>query len=139
MRFEIIDTHIAGVRLVRRKQIGDARGFLERLFCAEELEAAGWCKPIVQMNHTFTKKLSADNLCSLLIPEGCAHGFQTLTDDVELIYLHSAAYAPQAEDGLNVRNSRLGIPWPLEIAELSLRDTHHPMLPTAYVGLPIDA
>ena len=46
--------------------------------------------------------LSAANRKSLLIPEGYAHGFQTLTEDCELIYLHTAAYHPEAEGALNV-------------------------------------
>ena len=41
--------------------------------------------------------LSDDNNCTLLIPEGFAHGFQTLTDDCELLYFHTEAYCPQAE------------------------------------------
>ena len=43
--------------------------------------------------------LSADNRSSLLIPEGFAHGFQTLVDDCELLYVHTAAYEPAAERG----------------------------------------
>jgi len=47
--------------------------------------------------------LSAQNRKSLLIPEGFAHGFQTLSEDCELIYLHTVAYhPPQAEGALNV-------------------------------------
>lgn len=72
--------------------------------------------------------LSADNARSLLIPEGFAHGFQTLSDDVEMLYFHSAAYAPQAEDGLRPDDARLGILWPLAIADISERDRNHPLL-----------
>jgi dTDP-4-dehydrorhamnose 3,5-epimerase len=41
------------------------------------------------------EELSAENNRSLFIPEGFAHGFQTLSSDCEMIYLHSAVYAPE--------------------------------------------
>lgn len=72
--------------------------------------------------------LSAENARSLLIPEGFAHGFQALSDDVEMLYFHSAPYAPQAEGGLRPDDSRLGIVWPLAITEMSERDRNHPLL-----------
>ncbi len=56
--------------------------------------------------------LSASNGRALLIPRGFAHGFQALSQDCELLYLHSSAYAPQAEGALNVRDPRLAIAWP---------------------------
>lgn len=79
--------------------------------------------------------LSANNGCALLIPEGFAHGFQTLSDEVELIYCHSAAYAPEAEAGLNSRDTKLAIDWPLPITEISARDTQHPMLDEQFSGI----
>jgi dTDP-4-dehydrorhamnose 3,5-epimerase len=72
--------------------------------------------------------LSAENAKSLFIPEGFAHGFQTLTEDCELIYLHSRPFTPEAEGALNVRDPTLAIAWPLDITELSERDAQHPML-----------
>ena len=72
--------------------------------------------------------LSADNRRSLLIPEGFAHGYQTLTDDCELFYLHSSPYRADAEGGLNVNDPKLGIAWPSAIGYLSERDRSHPML-----------
>ena len=53
--------------------------------------------------------LSAANRKSLLIPEGYAHGFQALTEDCELIYLHTSAYHPDAEGALNVTDPALSI------------------------------
>jgi dTDP-4-dehydrorhamnose 3,5-epimerase len=79
--------------------------------------------------------LSATNHRSLLIPEGFAHGFQTLTDDCELLYLHSAPYCQGAEGALNAGDPRLGIAWPLAIAEMSDRDRGHPMLGTDCEGI----
>ena len=176
MRFKIEQTSIKQLFVIARNPIGDHRGFLARLFCAEQLALAGWNEPIAQINHTFTQKLgtvrgmhfqypphaemklvtclrgaiwdvavdlragsptfshwhaeeiSAVNNRALLIPEGFAHGFQTLTDECELIYLHSRAYTPGAEAGLNPKDPMLSISWPLDITELSVRDAQHPML-----------
>lgn len=72
--------------------------------------------------------LSAENGRSMLIPGGFAHGFQTLTDDCELIYLHDKPYAPGAEGGLNPLDRRLAIAWPLPVAQMSARDQALPML-----------
>jgi dTDP-4-dehydrorhamnose 3,5-epimerase len=79
--------------------------------------------------------LSADNRRAFLIPEGFAHGFQTLTDDVELLYCHSAAYEPSSEDGINPQDARLNIVWPLSITELSQRDASHLALTETYAGV----
>ena len=79
--------------------------------------------------------LSAANQRSLLIPEGFAHGFQTLTGDCELIYLHSEPYHGQAEGGLHVNDPSLGIAWPIEIMELSERDRSHPFTIQDFEGV----
>ena len=81
------------------------------------------------------QRLSADNACALLIPQGFAHGFQTLSDDVELLYCHSAAYAPQCEAGLSPADPRMAIAWPLPIADLSPRDAAHAWLTTEFQGV----
>lgn len=182
-RFTVTDLPLAGLKCVQRQRLGDNRGFLSRLFCAEELAAAGWYKPIAQINHTYTAKqgtvrgmhfqrpphaemklvycirgqvwdvaidlrvgsptylhwhaepLSAENGCALLIPEGFAHGFQALTNDVELLYCHSAAYAAKAEGGLHPNDPRLGIAWPLAITELSERDARHTLINSEFGGI----
>ncbi len=71
-------------------------------------------------------ELSPDNQCSFLIPPGFAHGFQTLTDDCELVYLHSEFYSPINERGLHPQDPVLGIRWPLPVENLSSRDAAHP-------------
>lgn len=80
--------------------------------------------------HWHAERLSADNGRALLIPENFAHGFQSLTDDVELIYCHSAVHAPGSEAGLNPLDAHLAIAWPLAITELSARDKSHPLIET---------
>lgn len=78
--------------------------------------------------------LSAGNRRSLLIPEGFAHGFQTLDDDCELLYLNTAPYVPDAEGGLHPEDPRLAIAWPRPVAGLSARDASHPKLTDAFSG-----
>jgi dTDP-4-dehydrorhamnose 3,5-epimerase len=181
-RFTVTDLPLAGLKRIERQRLGDSRGFLSRLFCAEELAAAGWSKPIAQINHTFTAKcgtvrgmhyqcppyaemklvsciqgevwdvaidlragsptflqwhaepLSADNHRALLIPEGFAHGFQTLSDNVALLYCHSAAHNPDAEAALQAQDPRLAIRWPLAITEMSNRDRNHLFIGDGYKG-----
>jgi dTDP-4-dehydrorhamnose 3,5-epimerase len=85
--------------------------------------------------HWHAETLSATNNRALLIPEGFAHGFQTLCDDVELIYCHSTAHRSEAEAALNAIDPRLAISWPLEITERSLRDTTQLVLDSNFKGI----
>lgn len=80
------------------------------------------------------EKLSAQAGAALLIPPGLAHGFQVLSDDAELVYCHSAAYAPQAEAGLNACDPMLAIPWPLPMGARSPRDVAWPALGPDFEG-----
>jgi dTDP-4-dehydrorhamnose 3,5-epimerase len=79
--------------------------------------------------------LSAENVRSMVIPEGFAHGFQALTDDVELLYCHTARYEPSAERGLRPTDPRLSIPWPQPITSMSARDENQPLIAPEFGGL----
>ena len=79
--------------------------------------------------------LSEKNHRTLCIPEGFAHGFQSLTAGCKLIYLHTAAYEIKAEAGLNVLDPSLAINWPLPITECSVRDQGHAPLQSDFLGL----
>jgi dTDP-4-dehydrorhamnose 3,5-epimerase len=68
------------------------------------------------------ERLSPENGRGLLIPEGFAHGFQTLTDDCEIVYCHSKPYAPEPETGVAFDDPVLAIAWPLPPTVLSDRD-----------------
>lgn len=83
----------------------------------------------------FATELSAENHHSLYIPEGFAHGFQTLTNDCELIYLHTAEYSPNHESALNPLDPKLAITWPDPISEISARDQNHPMINSDFKGI----
>ena len=76
----------------------------------------------------FGAALSAENKLMMYIPEGFAHGFQTLEDNSGLLYMHTAYYSPEAEDGLRYNDPQVNISWPLEISEISMRDTNHDLL-----------
>jgi dTDP-4-dehydrorhamnose 3,5-epimerase len=79
--------------------------------------------------------LSGDNGRSLLVPQGFAHGFQTLSEGCELLYLHSRPYAQHAEGALNVADPLLAIDWPLPICDLSARDSSHSFLSSKFTGI----
>jgi dTDP-4-dehydrorhamnose 3,5-epimerase len=81
------------------------------------------------------EELSPDNTRMLIIPEGCAHGFQTLAPDSELLYLHTEFYAPDAEEGILYDDRRLAITWPLAVVDLSERDRSHPPLDPTFTGI----
>ena len=182
-RFDFSKTPLEGLYVAKRKCLEDSRGFLSRLFCAEEFREAGMEASIVQINHTLTKRtgtvrgmhfqyppygetklvgclageifdvavdlrkdsptflkwhgeiLSADNKCSLLIPPGFAHGFQTLTDNCELLYLHTAAYQPEFEAAVNATDPMLAIKWPLTITERSEKDLMYPYKQPDFQGI----
>jgi len=85
--------------------------------------------------HWHAEILSAENHMSLIIPEGFAHGFQTLTENCELIYLHTAAYNSEYEGALNVADPGLNISWPLPFADLSERDRQHSFVNKNFQGI----
>jgi dTDP-4-dehydrorhamnose 3,5-epimerase len=62
------------------------------------------------------------------IPEGVAHGFQTLCEDTEVLYCHTAAYSQDHEGGLMFDDRTVGIAWPLPVSTISDRDRSHPSL-----------
>ena len=73
-------------------------------------------------------ELSPDQGNAMLIPEGCAHGFQVLEPGSELLYVHSCAWVPEAETGVRWDDPTLAIAWPLSAVGLSDRDLNLPLL-----------
>ena len=73
-------------------------------------------------------ELSSERANVLLIPEGCAHGFQVQEPGSELLYLHSGAWVPEAEIGVRWDDPQLAIDWPLPVTEMSDRDRALPLL-----------
>lgn len=81
------------------------------------------------------EELCPGNARMIVVPEGCAHGFQVLEADSELLYLHTAPYTPQAEGGVRHDDPALAICWPLPVTDLSARDRSHPLLGAGFAGL----
>ena len=71
-------------------------------------------------------ELTADNYTMLYVPEGCAHGFQTLVDDTEVAYQMSEYYSPEYSTGHRWNDPAFGIDWPLAVSVISPRDSGYP-------------
>jgi len=67
------------------------------------------------------------NKRQLLVPKGFGHGFQTVSDHVEVTYLVSAKYTPSAEGGVRWNDPAFGITWPLEPTDMSDKDRNWPV------------
>jgi len=80
-------------------------------------------------------ELSAANKNMIYIPEGFAHGFQTLTDDAELIYQHSQFYGPGQEEGLFYNDPAFHIDWPLTVTEISEKDKLHHIIDSNFKAI----
>ncbi len=87
---------------------------------------------------SFLIELSQENQKMILIPNGFAHGFQTLENNTELLYLHSEVYTPHNEGALNVNDPKLKISWPLPIINLSKKDQTHPYINKDFKGIKIN-
>lgn len=85
--------------------------------------------------HWHGEPLCSKTQSSLYIPEGFAHGFQTLTDNCQLLYIHSEYYAPESERVINPFDPALAISWPLEPTEMSERDRNAPLFDHAFNGI----
>ncbi len=72
-------------------------------------------------------RLTAANRLALYVPEGFAHGFQTLEDETEVFYQVSQFYTPSAEGGVRYDDPAFGIEWPLPVTEMSEKDKRWPL------------
>ena|SRR5262245_13253051 len=73
-------------------------------------------------------ELSAENQQLMLIPKGCAHGFQALREDTWVEYFVTGQYSPPHEGGLRWDDPALAIEWPLPCSQTSPRDAVWPLL-----------
>jgi dTDP-4-dehydrorhamnose 3,5-epimerase len=71
----------------------------------------------------------------VFIPEGVAHGFQTLSEDAWLLYMHTASWTPVCEVGLRHDDPRLSINWPLPVSTISERDCGYALIDDAFAGV----
>lgn len=85
-------------------------------------------------------ELAPTNGRMLIVPEGCAHGFQALAPNSELLYLHTRAYAPDAEGGIAWNDAAIGVRWPLPLPKrdgLSERDRNLAPVEPGFAGIPV--
>jgi dTDP-4-dehydrorhamnose 3,5-epimerase len=78
-------------------------------------------------------ELTASNRVQLFVPEGFAHGYQTLEDETEILYLVSEFYAPDCERGLRHDDPALRISWPLPVTLISEKDSRWPSIEGATI------
>ncbi|MCK5606251.1 dTDP-4-dehydrorhamnose 3,5-epimerase [Candidatus Pacearchaeota archaeon] len=81
------------------------------------------------------EELTPENGKMFIIPEGCAHGFQTLEEETELLYLHTAYYEPKYEGGVLFNDPAFDIHWPLACDEISDRDAMHKKIDPHFPGI----
>ncbi len=85
----------------------------------------------------FGETLTAENRKIMYIPEGFAHGFQTLDDNSELLYFHTEFFSPECEAGIRFDDPLLAIKWPLPVTDISKKDKFHQLLSIDYRGIEI--
>ena len=85
--------------------------------------------------HWHAQKLSGSQPRSFLIGQGFAHGFQPLTDNVEMLYFHTAPWTPEAEGRLHPQDPAIGIDWPLPVTGLSEKDASAPLVREGFDGV----
>ena len=180
---KIIKSFFGGAHILTAEPMRDPRGGFTRLYCEKEFQAIGHTQPIVQINHSFTKRtgvirglhfqhppkseikmlrcingsvfdvivdlragsptflqwhgqvLTKDDDLMVYVPQGFAHGYQTLEDNSELIYFHSDFYSHDHEGGIKYDEPLVNIKWPLEISEVSEKDKNRSHLPTNFKGI----
>jgi dTDP-4-dehydrorhamnose 3,5-epimerase len=135
-----LNTHWAQMNLSYTRGIGALRGLHFQRGTAAEVKLVRCLRGRVydvivdlregsrSFGHHVGVELDAERRNSIYIPEGFAHGFQTLEDEAELQYLHSRPYSPAQEGGVNFMDSHLAINWPLPPAQMSGRDKDLPVL-----------
>ena len=136
------DRSIAQVNLSRTYNVGAIRGLHLQSSPHEEAKIIRCIKGRVwdvavdlrldseTYRRWFAVELNAESCNSLLIPEGCAHGFQVLDPCSELLYLHSGRWEKESEIGIRWDDNELSINWPLPPTDISVRDRELPYLST---------
>lgn len=79
--------------------------------------------------------LTPENLNMIFIPKGFAHGFQTLEENSELLYLHTEYYNPNFEGGIKYNDPKININWPLEVTQISDKDNKYKYINNNFMGL----
>jgi dTDP-4-dehydrorhamnose 3,5-epimerase len=83
-------------------------------------------------------ELRADSRAAVYVPEGCAHGFLTLTDGAEVLYQMSEYYAPASSRGVRWNDPAFAIPWPAPVVVIGERDRTYPDFHPAHGAAPLE-
>ena len=83
----------------------------------------------------YSVELSEENMKMLYVPKGFAHGFQSLADNSEIMYLVTEYYSPDFESGLNPLDRQLNISWPLGVTNISKKDKERQMVTDSFSGI----
>lgn len=85
----------------------------------------------------FGAELTSENNLMLAVPEGFAHGYQSLESESELLYFNTEFYTPEFEGAVNHADPLAAIKWPVSVTDLSDRDANEPFLTEEFKGLKI--
>ena len=133
--------HLPNVRWVQENQSRSAKGTLRGLHFRSDLSEAKLVRctlgavfeAVVDLRpesstYLATLWLNLDDVDHrlILVPPGCAHGFQALTERADILYKHSSVYKPSAECAVRYDDQKFDIPWPLANPILSERDQNAP-------------
>jgi dTDP-4-dehydrorhamnose 3,5-epimerase len=145
-----INSKLDSVNYSYTKKRGTFRGFHFQNFPHNELkivscikgEIIDFCLDLRKSSPTYlnyhSEILSGENNRSLVIPEGCAHGFQSLKDDCQLIYFHSNPYVQESEGGVNILDPIFNIKLPIEISEISDKDKNYEFIKNDFPGIKLN-
>ena len=129
-----IDVHIVQINRSRSNAIGTVRGLHYQTFPMEELKIVQCLRGMIfdvavdlrKASPTYLKWhseiLSEDNGKQLCIPKGCAHGFQTVSDNSEILYFTDQFYSREHERTVNYNDPVIDINWPLPVSVISEKD-----------------
>lgn len=112
--------HFQDVPALEAKLVRCTRGAIFDVVLDLRLESASF-------GRWYGTELSADNGRMLYVPEGCAHGYQTLEDGAEMYYMTSAFYEPTAVRGVRFDDPAFNIQWPLAATVVSEQDRNWPL------------
>ncbi len=84
---------------------------------------------------SFSVELDSSKLNMILIPEGFAHGFQTLTDNCIMLYLHSNFYNTNFERGIRYDDPVINVQLLFPVTDISERDKNHPLIQNQFEGI----
>ncbi len=132
--------NINQVNISRNYKLGTTRGLHLQLGKAEEAKIVNCLKGEIfdvildlrKHSKTYGEwvsiNLSSRKQNAIFIPEGCAHGFQTLEDNSEIIYFHSGDWDKKSESGVRWNDPVVGIKWPMSPTFISEKDLSLPFL-----------